>query len=176
MIRLMTVLVALLLAPFAWAGGVDINTATASQLDALPGIGPSKAQAIITYRSENGAFSSVDELDNVPGIGAATLRGLRDQVTLGEGAAPAAATAAPAAQAQATTGVQLSTPAGDVVNINSATAAELQSLPGVGATKAAAIVDDRLNNGPYASCDALTRVMGIGPATVANMGARCAVQ
>lgn len=173
MIRYITFLFALLLAPLAFASGIDINAATAAQLDALPGIGPSKAEAIVAYRAEHGPFGSVDELDNVPGIGAATIAGLRDQVTLGgEGAAPAAAVqAAPAAQAAVSAG-----PATGAVNINTATAAQLQTLPGVGATKAAAIVEDRLNNGPFASCTALTRVMGIGPATVANMGASCTVQ
>lgn len=52
---------------------VDLNTATAEQLDTLPGIGPVTAQAILTWRSENGSFSSVDELLEVSGIGDATL-------------------------------------------------------------------------------------------------------
>ena len=52
---------------------VDLNTATAEQLDTLPGIGPVTAQAILTWRTENGSFSSVDELLEVSGIGDATL-------------------------------------------------------------------------------------------------------
>jgi competence protein ComEA len=47
---------------------VNINTATAEQLDALPGIGPSKAQAIIDYRNEHGRFSSIEDIKNVKGI------------------------------------------------------------------------------------------------------------
>jgi competence protein ComEA len=52
---------------------VNLNTATLEQLDTLPGIGPVTAQAILDWRSENGAFTSVDELLEVSGIGDATL-------------------------------------------------------------------------------------------------------
>ncbi|MBA2444867.1 MAG: ComEA family DNA-binding protein [Nocardioidaceae bacterium] len=52
---------------------VDLNTATAEQLDTLPGIGPVTAAAILAWRAENGAFSTVDELLEVSGIGDATL-------------------------------------------------------------------------------------------------------
>ena len=62
---------------------VDLNTADAETLDTLPGIGPVLAEAIIAYREENGAFSAVDELLNVKGIGEAKLEGLRDYVTIG---------------------------------------------------------------------------------------------
>jgi competence protein ComEA len=48
---------------------IDINTATKEQLDSLPGIGETRAEAIIQYRTENGAFVTIDELRNVPGIG-----------------------------------------------------------------------------------------------------------
>ena len=58
---------------------LDLNSATAEQLDALPGIGPATAQKIVDYRTAHGPFHSVDELDAVPGIGAgriAQLHGL----------------------------------------------------------------------------------------------------
>lgn len=61
------------------AGLVNVNSATATELEALPGIGPAKAQAII----ENRPFSTVEELDRVPGIGPATLDRLRPLVTTG---------------------------------------------------------------------------------------------
>jgi competence protein ComEA len=52
-------------------GLVDLNTATETELDALPGIGPVLAQRIVDHRSREGAFRSVDQLDDVPGIGPA---------------------------------------------------------------------------------------------------------
>ena len=59
---------------------ININSASAAELDTLPGIGPAKAQAIVDYREANGPFGSVDDLDDVPGIGPATIDGLRDRV------------------------------------------------------------------------------------------------
>ena len=62
---------------------VDINAASAEELEALTGIGPVLAQAIVDYRTEHGAFESADELLNVRGIGSAKLDGIRDEITLG---------------------------------------------------------------------------------------------
>lgn len=59
-------------------GGININAASAAELETLPGIGPSKAVAII----ENRPYASVDELERVPGIGAKTVAQLRESVVL----------------------------------------------------------------------------------------------
>jgi competence protein ComEA len=61
---------------------VNLNTASADDLDALPGIGPATAQAILDWRVENGAFTTVDDLLEVRGIGEAKLADLRDLVTV----------------------------------------------------------------------------------------------
>ena len=63
---------------------IDLNTADEYDLQRLPGIGESRARAILAYREEHGPFQSVDELDNVEGIGEGILSGLRDYVTVGQ--------------------------------------------------------------------------------------------
>lgn len=62
---------------------LDVNRATRDELTRLPGIGPVKAQAIIDYRTNHGPFTSIGELDEVPGIGPSTLEALRPLVTAG---------------------------------------------------------------------------------------------
>ena len=64
-----------------FGGPIDVNEATADQLDALPGVGPATATAIVAERVRNGPFVDVDDLDRVPGIGPAKLEALRDLVT-----------------------------------------------------------------------------------------------
>ena len=67
------------------AGGValvNINTADEPTLETLNGVGPALAAAIIQYRTDQGPFTSVDQLDGVSGIGPATLEKLRPQVTV----------------------------------------------------------------------------------------------
>jgi competence protein ComEA len=67
----------------AAAGGlVNVNTATAAELETLPGIGEVTAQAIIDHRTEHGPFTSVDQLLDVTGIGDVTLENIRDLVTV----------------------------------------------------------------------------------------------
>jgi competence protein ComEA len=65
------------------AGPVDINTATAEQLDTLPGIGPATAAAIVEHRERTGPFASVDALLDVRGIGPAKLDAIRALVSVG---------------------------------------------------------------------------------------------
>lgn len=61
---------------------LDLNTATADQLEELPGVGPSTASAILDYRKEHGRFRSVDELLEVRGIGPSKFAALRSKVTV----------------------------------------------------------------------------------------------
>ena len=63
---------------------VDINTASAQELDKLPGIGPSKAQAIVDYRNEHGDFKSVEDIKNVQGIKEGTFSKIKDYITVGQ--------------------------------------------------------------------------------------------
>lgn len=63
-------------------GPLDLNTATLEQLDALPGVGPATAQAIIAERERRGGFRSVDDLLDVRGIGPAKLEAIRELVAV----------------------------------------------------------------------------------------------
>ncbi|WP_035173720.1 ComEA family DNA-binding protein, partial [Lactobacillus equicursoris] len=66
----------------ASGGQVNINTASATELQKLNGIGEKKAQQIIAYRQEKGGFKSIDELKEVSGIGDKTFAAIKDQLTI----------------------------------------------------------------------------------------------
>lgn len=73
----------------AWSlAAVNINTASAEELKALPGIGPAKAAAIVEYRKANGAFKAVEDLKKVKGIGEGIFAKLKSEAVV---SAPAAA-------------------------------------------------------------------------------------
>jgi competence protein ComEA len=59
---------------------LNLNSANAAQLEALPGVGPAMAQKILDYRKQNGGFKSVDQLEEVPGIGPKKMETLRPLV------------------------------------------------------------------------------------------------
>lgn len=154
---------------------VDVNTADAAVLEGLPGIGPSKAQAIIAWRTANGPFKSLDDLDQVDGIGPSTLANLRDQVSFGAAGAKAPATRTAAPTAAAST-APAPAAAGCPVNINTADVSGLTQLPGIGEGKASTILQYRVDNGNFGSCAALDNVSGIGPATLAGLMDCCVVK
>jgi competence protein ComEA len=62
---------------------ININTATLAELDRLPRIGPAIAQRIIDYRTQNGPFRTIEEIQNVSGIGPATFAQIKDLITVG---------------------------------------------------------------------------------------------
>jgi len=64
-------------------GLVNINTATATELQTLPGIGPARAESIIRFRETHGNFSNPEELLNISGIGPAIMGNIRERVTVG---------------------------------------------------------------------------------------------
>lgn len=72
-------LVSSLLFSFSAFAAVNLNTATQAELEAVKGIGPAKAKAIMAYRDKNGGFKSVDELAKVKGFGKASASKLKDQ-------------------------------------------------------------------------------------------------
>lgn len=77
-----SLLASLLLSVSAWAA-VDINTATQSELEAVKGIGPAKAKAIVVHREKNGPFKSVEALAEVKGFGKASVAKLKSELAVG---------------------------------------------------------------------------------------------
>lgn len=69
-------------APVDNGGKININTATIEMLDDLPGIGPSKAEQIVAYRQNNGAFDTIEDILSVPGIGPTIFEQIQDLITV----------------------------------------------------------------------------------------------
>ena len=144
-------------APAAEEAGakIDINTAEASRLEELPGIGATYARNIVEYREKTGGFARAEDLKNVTGIGPSIYEDLRDRIEVSE----VSGISRPAAEPDRT----------GRININQATAEELEELPGVGPTTAERIVEYRNQHGSFSSFDELTNVQRIGPATVSRL-------
>lgn len=160
---------------------LDLNTASAEELETLPGIGPAKARAIVEYRSKS-PFTSPDEVINVPGIGPKTYEKFKHRVTV---SAPTTQKATPqTAEVSATkptserserpkVAVDATQPNSPTearkINVNTAGEEELQKLPGIGPAKAKAIVEYRKTKGPFRSVEELLEVKGIGPKTLEKL-------
>ncbi|MFN4343246.1 MAG: ComEA family DNA-binding protein [Azonexus sp.] len=89
--RLLSLILVLLSSISLAYAAVNLNTATVEELDGVKGIGPSKAKAIVDYRSKHGPFKSVDDLKGVKGFGEKSVARLRGELTVGEGGAKGAA-------------------------------------------------------------------------------------
>lgn len=88
--RLLLVLIAFFAMSSIAMAAVNLNSATKEELEAVKGIGPAKAKAIIDYRKKNGSFKSVGDLKNVSGFGDKSVANIRSELSVG-GAAPAQA-------------------------------------------------------------------------------------
>lgn len=151
--------------PLAPGERIDPNTASEEELDRLPRVGPAQARKIVEWRAAHGPFRTLADFDAVPGVGASMLAAAAPHLAL----APAPATVAAPTASTAPATVARGGDGGGIVDLNSATAAELETLPGVGPALAARIVAWRGANGPFRSPAELEKVPGIGPATATRL-------
>ncbi len=176
--------------PLAKGEKIDVDHASVEELARLPRIGPALAARIVAYREEHGPFGSLEALDQVPGIGPTLLAALRPHAAFSAAGLVAtrprpradagsaliihadprsAPSAAPPASPARRGGGQ------GIVRLNTASEAELLQLPGIGPSLARAILADRAAHGPYRTIGDLTRVRGIGAATLKALEGRILV-
>lgn len=139
--------------PLAPGERIDPNRAGPDELDRLPRVGPALARRIVARRESHGPFRTLADLDSVSGVGPALLEALAPHLTLS--AAPAAGRGAG--------------PSAAPLDVNAASAAELERLPGIGPALAARIVETRARRGRFRSVEELAEVPGIGEKSVRRL-------
>ena len=132
---------------------IDPNRADELQLDRLPRVGPALAARIVAWREEHGPFASLQEIDEVDGVGPGLLEAISPHLDLPErSAGPERAVERP-----------------ERVDVNRASVDELQALPGIGPALAERIDAHRKARGPFETVDALDAVPGIGPSLLKRL-------
>lgn len=155
---------------------LDLNRADLAELMQLPGVGESLARRIDAYRHESGGFRAVEDLRHVSGIGPATLERLRPFVYAervgsaeeGEETPPAPARLMQKPAVDKRAGGKKEEALTEKIDLNRATAEELQRLPSVGPALSARIITAREKQ-PFRKVDDLRRVSGIGAKTLEKL-------
>ncbi len=141
--------------PLAPGERVDPNRADAVELDRLPGIGPATASAIVSAREAGEFFAAAGDLEKVRGIGPSTALRLEPFLDFTRPPPPGSRSRSRGSAHQ-------------LVDVNTADPDELQTLPGIGPVMARRIVEERTRRS-FATLSELTRVQGIGEATVSRL-------
>lgn len=160
--------------PLAPGERIDPNRAPAGELARLPGVGPAVAGRIVESREREGAFGTTGDLLRIAGVGERTLARIQPHLDIPEGPPTAGGPGpptpgAPAARFPPAPGIPVahgSASRGSVAGVdpNTATAAQLATLPGIGPALAARIIQHREVAGPFRRAADLEAVAGIGPA------------
>jgi competence protein ComEA len=161
---------------------IDLNRASRAELLQVPGIGPALAERIDAHRQQQ-AFESVDDLLKVHGIGPATLQRVRSWFCVAPDPdeeqpistivrqSPPASDDVPTMKKEAgssKSGTKKDTGLAASIDLNLATAEQLQKLSGIGPVLSQRIIDER-NKRPFKTVDELRRVSGIGPKTLERL-------
>jgi competence protein ComEA len=145
---------------------LDLNRATAEELQQLSGIGPAISSEIVRYRQSRGGFRSVEELVEVPGIGPKRLEQFRPSLFVEGVGGPGAFTDSTAMQTSDTISKQTGS---SRISLNRAGAEELEKLPGIGPALAGRIIQYRQVYGPFQTLEEIQEVSGIGEKTYARL-------
>lgn len=144
--------------PLADSERINVDEAPVQEIARLPGVGPALAKRIVADRAKNGAFGGTRGLDRVAGVGPGLLARLGPHLSF----APRFAEA--------------SLPGDSVVDLNRATVAQLDALPGIGLVRARAIVAFRDSSGPFRQVEDLMRVPGLPRTLLERIAARIVVR
>lgn len=157
----------------------DLNTISRGELMAISGIGPAMAEAILSYRQENGSFRSMEELSRVPGIGPKRLEQFSKYLTVSVSEAPPRTplqTGPSPSDEEGPLAPQRLVGSGEtLLGLNSASHDELLTIPGIGESFAQRILDRREELGRFRSWDDLDSVAGIGPKRLENLKAHATI-
>ncbi len=157
--------------PLASGERIDPNAAAGEELRRLPGVGPALATAILRER-ERAPFAEASDLQRVPGIGEATARRLAPHLEFDGGPPPASGPASIATGGGPPPPIGDECATGGALDLNRASAARLEALPGIGPVLAARIVEHRTRHGPFAAPAELIDVPGIGPRSLSRLESR----
>ena len=163
--------------PLAAGERIDVDVAPAVELVRLPRVGPSLAKAIVADRTAEGPFGGLESLGRVRGVGPGLLRAIESHVRFsGPAPGPVPASAAGAGQ-RAAVGSQDPGVGRARLDLNLAREEDLIRLPGIGATKARAILGTRQRlGGRFSKVEDLLQVPGVGPKTVERLRGMVEVQ
>lgn len=159
--------------PLAPGETIDLNSAPAEEIARLPRVGMSLAKRIQDDRQQRGPFKDLRDLDRVPGVGPGLLAVLKD-LTRFEGPGSPGSDASFRIFGGYTAGDEGT--AAPLLDLNSATEKDLLALPGVGSSRAQAILAYRREKGSFAEVSDLERVPGISRALAARLAPRVTVR